>query len=862
MSSTFTGLSRRQTRWTVRLSDRVARLFIVVGGIGTIIAVSTVCLFLAYVAAPLFFTPESGRLQTSAAPWASPAPRNLGLDDEQRIGWTLADDGQLAVVRADGRDAGQVIDQFHPASPRRVTASAISPAGGDVALGLDDGSVQLGRITTSRQVIPAQGLPPTTLAGLDREAIVPHERGVVERTAAGQLRWHKVEARFEPPLEPISPAPITLVDQSVRSTGRIIATWSDQGELVVRSLRQQRSLSSGKLTFTSRHVVLPNPRPRVAQPPAFLLLSGVGDSLFVAWRDGHLARFDLRNLSKPELAEEVDLLAEPEATLTALRFMVGKTTLVAGDSLGRIRGWFAVRQPASPTIDGLTMVAAHELPAGPDAVTALAPSGRSRMLAAGYADGTLRLFYMTSRKLLLESHAGQGPGALALSPQDSGLWAVLPGTLCHWRFRVPHPEASLASLVLPVWYEGHPRPTTTWQSTGGSDDFEPKLGLWPLVFGTLKATFYSLLFGVPLALLAAVYTSEFLHPRGKSWVKPSIELMAGLPSVVLGFLAALVFAPVVERMLPALLAMLVTVPLAFLVAALVWQLLPQPLLLSLRRWRFAFIGLALPLGPLGGLLLAPLVENTLFAGNIKAWLDGRAGGPAGGWMLFLLPVCSAAAIWIVGSHVNPPLRRLAGQWSRLRYGLVDAGVYLGAVAGTVALAWLLAVALGLVGLDPRGSLLDTYEQRNALIVGFVMGFAIIPIIYTIAEDALSTVPQHLRSASLGAGATNWQTAVRIIIPTAMSGLFSAVMVGMGRAVGETMIVLMAAGNTPITDVNIFNGFRTLPANLAVELPEAVRNSTHYRTLFLSALVLFAMTFVLNTAAEVVRQRYRKRAFQL
>jgi phosphate transport system permease protein len=144
----------------------------------------------------------------------------------------------------------------------------------------------------------------------------------------------------------------------------------------------------------------------------------------------------------------------------------------------------------------------------------------------------------------------------------------------------------------------------------------------------------------------------------------------------------------------------------------------------------------------------------------------------------------------------------------------------------------------------------------------MMGFAIIPIIYTIAEDALTAVPEHLRSASLGCGATPWQTAVRVVIPTAMSGLFSAVMVGLGRAVGETMIVLMAAGNTPVLEMNPFNGFRTLSANIAVELPEAVRNSTHYRTLFLTALVLFAMTFVLNTAAEVIRQRFRKRAFQL
>ena len=170
-----------------------------------------------------------------------------------------------------------------------------------------------------------------------------------------------------------------------------------------------------------------------------------------------------------------------------------------------------------------------------------------------------------------------------------------------------------------------------------------------------------------------------------------------------------------------------------------------------------------------------------------------------------------------------------------------------------------AALLNSIGMDPRGSVVGTFVQRNALVVGFVMGFAIIPIIYTIAEDALSTVPEHLRSASLGAGATPWQTACRIVIPTAMSGLFSAVMIGLGRAVGETMIVLMAAGNTPVLDWNIFNGFRTLSANIAVELPEAVRNSTHYRTLFLAALTLFAMTFVLNTVAEIIRLRFRRRS---
>ena len=178
------------------------------------------------------------------------------------------------------------------------------------------------------------------------------------------------------------------------------------------------------------------------------------------------------------------------------------------------------------------------------------------------------------------------------------------------------------------------------------------------------------------------------------------------------------------------------------------------------------------------------------------------------------------------------------------------------------MAYVVGAMLNAAGWDPRGSFVGTYVQRNALIVGFVMGFAVIPLIYTIADDALSTVPAHLRSASLGAGATPWQTAVRIIIPTAMSGLFSAVMIGLGRAVGETMIVLMAAGNTPIMDMNLFNGFQTLSALIATELPEAVRSSTHFRTLFLAALTLFVLTFIVNTIAEWIRMRFRRRAYEL
>jgi phosphate transport system permease protein len=193
---------------------------------------------------------------------------------------------------------------------------------------------------------------------------------------------------------------------------------------------------------------------------------------------------------------------------------------------------------------------------------------------------------------------------------------------------------------------------------------------------------------------------------------------------------------------------------------------------------------------------------------------------------------------------------------------VSLATFLAGVAVALVIALAAATFLDALRIDARGGLFGTYVQRNAMIVAFGMSFAIIPLIFTIADDALSSVPEHLRSASLGAGATPWQTAVRVIMPAAASGLFSAVMIGLGRAVGETMIVLMAAGNTPLMDWSLFNGFQTLSAALATELPEAARGSAHYRVLFLAALTLFAITFVVNSVAEVVRQRFRRRAYEL
>jgi phosphate transport system permease protein len=452
--------------------------------------------------------------------------------------------------------------------------------------------------------------------------------------------------------------------------------------------------------------------------------------------------------------------------------------------------------------------------------------------------------------------------AVALAPRDDRLLAATADRMELWRVDATHPEVNLKALFGKIWYEGYNEPEYVWQSSAASDSFEPKYSLVPLIFGTLKATFYSMLIGLPLALLAAIYTSEFLHPRVKARVKPVIEMMASLPSVVLGFLAALVFAPFVEKVVPQTLTAFAAIPFAFLLGAHLWQLVPRQLQLRFERAKLPLMLLMLPLGIWLAALFGPLAERALFAGDIMSWLDGQIGSGLGAWVIILLPLSAALVAYGNARLVNPWLRGSRREWTRVRFALVDLLRFLVSSGAVLVVALALSGFFSSAGWDPRGAYVDTYVQRNALIVGFVMGFAIIPIIYTISDDALAAVPDHLRAASLGAGATPWQTAMLVVVPPAMSGLFSATMIGLGRAVGETMIVLMAAGNTPLIDWNIFNGFRTLSANIAVELPEAVQNSAHYRTLFLAALTLFLMTFVLNTVAEAVRTHYRKKAFEL
>ncbi|HWB14391.1 MAG TPA: ABC transporter permease subunit [Pirellulales bacterium] len=862
MPTTFTGRTRqRRTKWTVRAADTLAHGLIVAGGIGTIVAVSMVCVFLVWSVLPLFQPASARPRQEIPSPWSEP-PIQLAINEYGVAGWALSPGGGLDFFRLDGAKAGERVARRKLAEAAKLSSASAPGSEERMAFGFEDGTIRLATVALRSSFVPQREVS-DDLRRLEIGQTTVVAEAIVERAAEGQFRRHTLDLRLDEPVK-VASAAIELVDVSWRSTGAVVGSYAADGELRLSVLKAVRDPDGDKTTYkVSATSSLPMSPAVQGQKPVALFITGVGGNLFVVWKDGTLVRYDVQNLKKPALAETIDLVPESGETLTCVQMLVGKATLVAGDSRGRVRGWFRVNKSAGePGRSGL--VAAHLLVGPACPVTALAPSPRSRMLAAGYADGTVRVFYVTNDSLLTEVTATPNTpvSLLAMYPRDNGLIAGGGAEFDLCALDIPHPEVTLYSLFMPVWYEGYDAPSHEWQSSGGTDNFEPKLGMTKVVFGTLKATLYSLLIGVPLALLAAVYTSEFLHKGARARIKPTIELMASLPSVVLGFIAALVLAPVIERMLPTILVGMGMVPLSLLAGAFGWQLLPKVWRVRLNPWRFLAMCLAIPSGIWLAELSGKPVERWFFSGDIMSWLSGRVGNGIGGWMLLLLPISALASAWTLANYINPWLRSRSADWGDAQTAVAEMLKFVGATL----LCFLLALALSSIltgaGFDPRGTFVGTYEQLNALVVGFVMGFAIIPIIYTIAEDALSTVPEHLRSASLGAGATPWQTAVRIIIPTAMSGLFSAVMIGLGRAVGETMIVLMAAGNTPVLDWNIFNGFRTLSGNIAEELPEAVKDSTHYRTLFLAALVLFALTFVLNTIAERVRQRFRKRAYQL
>ena len=851
----------KSTKKSVLLGDKLANWSITIGGLLVIVAVITIMVFLISVAMPLAGRGELQEHRVYELATAKPVAW-LNTDEYTTTAIRVAADGAVSAFHI---PTGTFLSSGQLDFADRATAVAGIVTREQVAFGFADGTVRFGQFGFDIGVVRPDDLPAGRTQLSENDSLAGST--VYREMPTGDFRTVQPVWRVDPPQQ-ISDVAIVALDYRVGGTverpTRSFVTVDAAGVGRISRAVVQRNLMTGAETVRLTSSTLPTlPEGTVVTR---VLMNSAADRVIVATDDGTLFRYDTRDFSNPVLAETTRAF-DGKIAITAMDFLNAEHAMVVGGSNGAVDVFFRLEHPDADTTDGQRLVRArsHENQGTP--IVGISVAQRKKAMVTLGADGSAWVRYSTADRTMFRLQRQSDPGveaAMMLMPRMDGLLLTdRQGHVDSWSFYFPHPETTLKALFGKLWYEGYPEPTFTWQSSSGTDVFEPKYSLVPLIFGTLKATFYALLFAVPISLLGAIYTSEFLHRRVRATVKPVMEMMESLPTVVLGFVAALVLAPLVEEWIAAVLLAFVSIPMGLMLGAYVWQMLPPVTALRLGGIpKFLFMIAAIFLFGFVAYLLGPSFERALFYGDFKAWVNGDVGTGLPflflvGFPLSFMLVTFGFGRWY-GHHWRLMLRdrprESAGRLDFLRWV-----VFLAAAAG---FSWVIAALLTVAGYDPRGGFIDTYSQRNALVVGFVMGFAVIPNIYTLAEDALNSVPSHLRAASLASGATPWQTAMWVILPVAASGVFSAVMIGMGRAVGETMIVVMAAGNTPVLEWNIFSGLRTLSANIAVELPEAVKDSTLYRTLFLAALTLFVMTFVINTLAELVRQRFRKRAFQL
>jgi phosphate transport system permease protein len=313
----------------------------------------------------------------------------------------------------------------------------------------------------------------------------------------------------------------------------------------------------------------------------------------------------------------------------------------------------------------------------------------------------------------------------------------------------------VALLVIPLFLGASvlawlPLPEGAWS----------RLGI--LFAGSAKAAGCALALAVPLALAAAIFSAQFASAGFRSWFKPGLEILEGIPTVVLGLVAFATLAPWLRDNVVTLLALIVLIPALLLAAG------------------FGF---------------------------------GGAFRRQAGWLpLWLLPVLFAVVVAI----------------------------------------------LAIVGPAQRDAIVPP-TPWNAVLVGLALGLAAIPMIFSVAEDALMQMPSTHVQAALALGATRWQAIRSIVLPAARPGLIAAFALGASRCLGETMIVLMASGNTPLATFNPLEGVRTLSAELVLGLPEAAPPGGTYRLLLLAALALFVLTFTLNLLAAQARARLHRRA---
>lgn len=916
-STTRSAASRR-----LHAMDTAAEFVVTSGGFLVLSAVLGICFYLFWVVLPLF---EQGTIgeEVHAKSNTDATPEWVVVDPYQHAAALVEPDLDTTVVMLEsGEQIGRVETSVDGAP---ITSSSFARGGELVGVGYQDGTVRLGAFNYATKL----RTPPE---GASVGDVVAGESGYIEVLEEGRARAVTLELELGDPLEfDEGTGAIVRMDYRRDPTGKkVLAVMREDGTVLVSTVRTIRPLGGGaaRTKLTTKSFAFETPDGYAL--PDWMYITADSDHVLMVWKDGRLDRYARLSDNQFTRAETTQLI-EPGGEIASTNMLLGSMSLLVGQQSGEMGVFHIADDVHRDFVDERRVAQAHSIDGEPSPIVSMTPSTRDRSVLILHQNGVMALRHMTSEKLVARIKTeSPDPIAATITPKNDGLMALArDGSYELHELEPGYPEFSIKALFGKVFYEGTESPEYIYQSSSGDDASEIKLSLMPLIFGTLKATVFAMIFAIPIGVLAAIYSSEFVSKRVRRKVKPVVELMASLPSVVLGFIAAMVVAPFMADHLDAFVIGLVVVPIAILLAAHLWQLIPLSVRLRTRTGQHVLlVAVAAGVGVLVSMLIGPAMVKSWFLpdsfdaavlagtlepvpeseipewasdaaynertqrrlrnaelisfdgdlyraiagedntetlaslgledGSLRRWLNGEYGVAWPGWIVVFFPVISIV-VWLLHAIL---IRRRIDLWVAERESHIGAVVVLAkffvlAILSLV-LAYLGAIIAQALGFDPRDSIFGSFSPRNTLVVAIIMGFAVIPIIFTISEDALQAVPMTLRTASLGSGATPWQTATRVVLPVAASGIFSACMIGFGRAVGETMIVLMATGNTPEMNWNIFAGFRTLAANIAVELPEAPKDETHYRVLFLCGLVLFLMTFVINTLAEVVRRVVRAR----
>lgn len=729
-------ISSKSTAKSRLLRDFIMQASVVFGAFVVLLALLTIFLYLLYVVTPVFESAKVSYTHKFSIP-KDTATLYLGVDDKADIAYQVSAD-RINFYSLNPEDNGLLLKSIGLSfSESHPIFSASEPMLDLLGYGFKSGDIHLLSPSYRSEYYDSQKFVSPTVS-------YPYSDSALSSIPKGEL----------------------LRDFAISAVNDLVATLAltESGQLWLSVFSRSGTLVAQHQVSSSLSI---DSLQKIFLTPDFSRALLVGDdSLYV---------FDLRIAHHAQLIGVFDLVQYEGQQLTSFAFLSSGSSLLVGDSSGQIHQWFEINEEQRLWRN----IRSFKL--NDSAVVNIVAEHYRKGFFATDNEGQAGLFFTTSDANLWRSEAVSLPvNHLAIAPRaDRVVMQRVNGDLEVFNVDNQHPEITWTALWDKVWYENYSKPQHIWQSSAATDEFESKLSLVPLSFGTLKAALFALLFSVPIGLGAAIYTAYFMQPKLRGIVKPTIELMEALPTVILGFLAGLWLAPLLEKHLFAVMLLIVVLPLTIFTLAFF-----TPKLSALKPLRF---------------------------------LDGAE--------LFVLMLGVALAFYLCFT-----VDLVIEQW-----------IFEGSFKDHLTNNW---------GID--------FNQRNAIVIGIAMGFAVIPTIFSITEDAVFSVPNHLSHGSLALGATQWQTLTRVVLLTASPGIFSAVMMGLGRAFGETMIVLMATGNTPILDWNMFEGMRTLAANIAIEMPESEVGSSHYRVLFLAALVLFVFTFLFNTIAEFVRQRLRER----